>query len=230
MSVKIKEHCINCTNKSPLFKLLKPEELEIINQDRHEVIYNAREIIFKQGSPLTHVLSFNYGLAKIHVQGAENKNIILRLVKPVEFISGMGMFLDNKNQFSLTALEESSVCYIDKENFKKILQNNFPFTEAFIRHNQTFQANNLQKLINLNQKNAKGKIADALLYLANEIYNKDSFTSHLSKPELAELSGISKESAFKVLNEFENDDIILFNSNTIEIKDKKRLEVISIKG
>lgn len=230
MWIDYKEHCLTCVKKSPLFKLLKPDELEIINKDRHEVKYNAGEIIFKQASPLTHVLSFNYGLAKIHVHSSNNKNIILRLVKPVSFISGMGMFLDNKNQYTLTALEESSVCYIDKEHFKKIMQTNFPFTEAFIRHNQAFQSNNLQKLINLNQKKAKGKIADALLYLANEVYNKDSFTSHLSKFELAELSGISKESAFKVLSEFENDDIILINNNTIEIKDKKRLELISDKG
>jgi CRP/FNR family transcriptional regulator, polysaccharide utilization system transcription regulator len=230
MKLNLKEHCINCANKSPLFKLLKQSELEIINQGRHEVMYNAGETIFKQGSPLSHVLSFNYGLAKIHVQGAENKTIILRLVKPVEFVSGMGMFLDNKNQFSLTALEGSSVCFIDKENFKKVMQHNFVFTEAFIRHNQTFQSNNLRKLINLNQKNAKGKIADALLYLSNEIYKNDSFTSHLSKSELAELSGISKESAFKVLNEFECDGIIIITSNKIEIQDKRRLELISNKG
>ena len=230
MNLDLKEHCINCANKSPLFKLLKPAELEIINKGRHEVIYNTGETIFKQGSPLSHVLSFNYGLAKIHLQGAENKNIILRLVKPVEFVSGMGMFLDNRNQFSLTALEGSSVCFIDKENFKKVMQHNFVFTEAFIRHNQTFQSYNLKKLMNLNLKNAKGKIADALLYLSNEIYKSDSFTSHLSKSELAELSGISKESAFKVLNEFESDGIITITGNKVEIKDKKRLELISNKG
>ena len=89
MNLELKDHCINCANKSPLFKLLKPAELEIINKGRHEVIYNTGETIFKQGSPLSHVLSFNYGLAKIHLQGAENKNIIFEISAVSLFISAL---------------------------------------------------------------------------------------------------------------------------------------------
>ena len=225
-----REHCRQCAFKSPLFKLLQPDELDMINERRHEVTYNPGELIFKQGAPLTHLLSFNRGLAKMQVEGPDGSRIILRLVKPVEFICGMGLFSDNRNQFSLRAVSRSSVCYIDKENFKAILQRNKVFMEAFLSHIEVFQARNLQKMINLGQKHSGGRVAEALLYLSNEVYQSDSFDLHLSTSELSELSGTSKESTFKVLSDFSNQGILLKEGSQISIKDRAMLEKVSSKG
>ena len=228
--LSLKAHCAQCAAKSPLFKLLNPEELDIINRNRHEVTYNSGEMIFKQGAPLTHVLSFNQGLAKMQVEGADGARIILRLVKPVEFICGMGLFSDNLNQFTLRAMQRSSVCFIDKQNFKEILKNNTAFMMAFLRHIESFQAWTLQKLINLNQKHSGGRIAESLLYLANEVYGADAFESHLSTSELSELSGISKESAFKVLNDLSHQGIVSREGSRFAIRNKVLLEKVSRNG
>jgi len=225
-----RENCLRCTSRSPIFRFLKEEELSLLNSSRHEVVYNAGEIIFKQGSPLTHVLSFNYGLAKMQVEGPGTGRIILRLVKPVEFITGMGIFNDHRNQFSLVSLERSSVCYIGKEDFIEVIHNNREFREHFLMHIEHFQAVNLKKLLNLNQKNATGRMAEALLYLADEIYAIDSFDSHLGTQDLADLAGISKESAFKVLSEFSSQGTITKEGSVVSVLNKPLLEKISRNG
>ena len=88
-------HCIDCCRKSPIFELLRPKELKLIDDNRHEVVYNPGETIFKQGTACTHVLSFTSGLAKIHMAGLNGKNLIIRLIKPIEFITGAGLFTNN---------------------------------------------------------------------------------------------------------------------------------------
>jgi len=43
---------------SPLFRLLRKEELELINASRRRVIFKSGETIVKEGAPMSHVLSF----------------------------------------------------------------------------------------------------------------------------------------------------------------------------
>ncbi len=88
----------------------------------------------------------------------------------------------------------------------------------------------LEKLINLNQKHSKGKIAEALLYLSNEIYKSNPFTLGIQKAELAEFAGMSKEGTFKILKEFSNEKIISVDGQNIEILNVKLLSDISTKG
>jgi CRP/FNR family transcriptional regulator len=223
-------HCLHCADKSPLFTLLQPEELELMNQGRHQVRYNPGEVIFKQGAPLTHVMSFNQGLAKIQLEGPDGSNVILRMVKPVEFICAMGLYSDNRNQFSLVALKRSSVCYIDKQNFKAVLSENTTFMEAFLKYLEDFQARNLNKLISLHQKHAVGRIAEALLYLTDDVYGQDTFEMDLSTQELAEMASLSRESAFKVLNEFSSQGLLTRNGHGFTIHDKALLRKYCLKG
>lgn len=227
---KAKGPCYNCAFKSKLFRLLSRAELELMNTGRHEVIYNPGETIFKQGTPLTHVLSFNHGLAKMQVEGASGSRIILRLVKPVEFICGMGLFSDHRNQYSLMALERSSVCYIDKDNFRKVLHRNETFMEAFLQHLEEFQSRTLQKMINMNQKHTMGRVAEALLYLTDDVYAAEAFESHLSTTELSELAGISRESAFKALSDFSNMGIISRDGSQVVIKNRNLLQKMNLNG
>ncbi len=226
----LRGHCRHCAFKSPLFKLLDAGELELMNQGRHEVTYNPGEVIFKQGAPLTHVLSFNSGLAKVQLESPADSRILLRLVKPVEFICAMGLFSDHRNHFSLVAVRRSSVCYIDKHNFKEVFDRNRTFLEAFLRHLEHSQARNFQKLISLNQKHAVGRIAEALLYLSREVYGDEHFEMDLSTQELSELAGLSKESAFKVLNEFSSQGLLTRNSSSITIHNPSLLEKYSLNG
>jgi CRP/FNR family transcriptional regulator len=209
---------------------LSIEELEQINRDRHEVIYKPGETIFKQNSPLTHVMSMNRGLAKMYIQGGDNRDFILRIVKPVEFVAGVGLFLDNKHHYTLSAIDEVEICLIDSITFKQILKSNPAFNEAYIHHIHYNIADSLKKMISINQKNTKGRFAESILYLSDEIYQSDSFKTHLTKIELSELAGISRESAFKIMNELHTAMIVNFDGNEIHILNRPLLLKISEKG
>ena len=111
-------NCAECSCRSSIFKNLRPDELEQINMGRFHVGFKAGEIMFKQGTPSSHFVCITSGLAKIYIEGY-GKNLILALVKPVDYIFGPGVYIDNKHYYSVSAVEDSTACLVDTSIFKK---------------------------------------------------------------------------------------------------------------
>ena len=93
-----------------------------------------------------------------------------------------------------------------------------------------YYSKTLKKLINLNQKNRHGRIAEALLYLSEEIYMSDSFRLTISKKELADMAGISTESSFRILKELHDHGSIQLTKKHVDIVDKAYLSKLSETG
>ncbi|MCF8379577.1 MAG: Crp/Fnr family transcriptional regulator [Bacteroidales bacterium] len=219
--------CNDCVFQSKAFKFLNPEELELVNKSRFEVKYKPGEGIFKQGTACTHVVSFNSGLAKIYLEGYNNKQLIIRLVKPGEFIASPGLLSNSSHYYSISAIENSTVCFIETSVIKSIFKQNHIFGEMLMREIHVYYSSTLQKLINLNQKNMHGRLAEALLYLSNTIYGADAFTLTITKKELADMAGISTESSSRILKDLHEQGYININKKKIEIKDQKYLSRLS---
>jgi CRP/FNR family transcriptional regulator, polysaccharide utilization system transcription regulator len=223
-------NCLSCQVKSPLFFLLSDKELDLVQQNRTNVVFHPGETIRKQGTPMTHVISVNRGLAKLYLEGIEHRNAILRLVKPTTFIGGPGIYLDMIHHFSVSALIESSVCFIEIQIFKTIISQNKLFAEEFMKD---FSRNTLSvynRLINLTQKQMPGRMADTLLYLFNDIFQSSKFPLQVSKQDLADLSAMTKDSALKVLREFQNEGLIRVTDHEMELVEPEELKRISIIG
>ena len=62
------------------------------------------------------------------------------------------------------------------------------------------------------------------------IYNSHKFELHLTKQDLADISGMSKDSCVKILREFEREGIILQDRHELEIADCEKLKRISRLG
>ena len=70
-------------------------------------------------------------------------------------------------------------------------------------------------------------MADALLYLHDEIFNQSRFPMILSRFELSELSAMSRESAVKLLRDFQKEGLIRILDHELEILDIDSLRKIS---
>jgi CRP-like cAMP-binding protein len=69
-----------------------------------------------------------------------------------------------------------------------------------------------------------------LLYLNKEEFNSIDIFSHISRKDLAELSGMAIESVARILTEFSDDKIIEIKGKKIEIKNIELLKSISKNG
>lgn len=228
VSVSKSSHsCIGCQCKSHLFSLLNDEELFLVDAHKVHVHFKAGETIKKQGTFMSHVLSVNSGLAKLYIEGIEGKSSILRIVKPTSFIGGPGIYFDQRHHFTITALIESSVCFIDLQVFKDILRRNHTFAEEFLKDFSRDVLTVYNRLIYLTQKQMPGRMADALLYLHDEIFHQLKFPMILSRFDLAELSAMSRESALKILRDFQKEGLVKISDHEMEILDEEALRKIS---
>lgn len=230
---KIDEGCCkSCidTHKDNIFAPLTMEEIEFLVEEKKQIHYNVGETIIKQNTASTTVICIREGLAKLYVESTNGKNVIVRIGKNGDFITGGGLFNGSVQHFSIAALTDVQCCLIDSSKLTKLFEQNSDFAVRLLR-NHTKQNNYLlKKLVDHTQKYMPGRVADTLLYLKKEIFNSSSFEVPLTRQELAEMSNMTKESFVRILHQFKESKAIDVEGNTINILDESSLISISKNG
>ena len=211
-----------------MFSCLTTEDLEIINHNRFVVNYKPGELIYKQGGSFTHVISLTSGKVKMYIEGS--RDIIIKIAKPVELLIGPGIFIDQKHYNSASALEDVHACYIEVNNFKEVFRRNSRFAEEVTREISSKGLSGLQKMMSLNLKQTPGLVAEALIHLADDVFGTTRYKMILSRQELADLCGVTKESVIRVLKDFKHEGIIKEEEHHLEILDPNMLHKISQLG
>jgi CRP/FNR family transcriptional regulator, polysaccharide utilization system transcription regulator len=230
MTEELASTCTVCKKSSDIFKVLTEEELNRIDCHKASLQYKPGEIIFKQGAPANFFVCVTSGLVKLYIEHQNSRNLILGLARPINYIFEPGPFVDQKHTLTAVACEDTTTCLIDVAIMKDLLRNNSCFADEFIRKISAQALNLFNRISSGTQKHVYGKVADTLLYLHPGIYNENPFNLSLSRQDLADLSGITKESLIRVLKKFKEDNILNVNGNLVEILDPEKLDFISRKG
>lgn len=228
----MKTNCATCGKKSlSLLEGLSYDELNFLNEKRTEIFYRAGETIYKQGLPPIGLLCLNGGKAKITINGMREKELIVELKKPVDFLGFTEFIADKKYRTSAVALEDSSVCIIDKNDFMKVLNENSKLSLRIMSFFADELSKAQSKTLSLTQKDMDARLAEALLEycILYGLHMKDGVTIHtlLRRDDLAALSGMTSSSVSRTLTAFEKEGLIEVQGRRIKILDKKRLEKIS---
>ncbi len=217
--------CEICPFKCEFYKSLKRKSDGPVNVDTIHVTYRRHEQICRQGSDVTHAIYLLSGSAKIYIEGLNNRNIILYIMKPGAYIGLLSMFESPHYFYSIMALEDSSICMIDLNLVKDLYREDH---ELLVSLNAAFGrsvANIMNKLISLNQKQIRGRMAESLIYLS-ELNGSTTFPLGLTRRELGEMSGISEENTVRLLSEMKKENIIDVNHREISILDMRILQKI----
>lgn len=221
--------CQHCFKKSSLFKLLNTSEIDSLNNARMEVFFKKGEIIYKQGTPLTHIVIIHDGLGKIYIEGSKGRNLILNYTKKYDLNGGVGVFIDLRHHSSLMAVTDCGACFIEVSAFKTVMRNNATFMEAYIKDYSERVLHTYQQFSVLTQKNMEGRMAESILFLNAQVF-RSGVIKDVSKQDLAELTAMTKESAIRVLKEFKDDGLVEIVGQKINILDLKALEQVARHG
>ncbi len=224
-----KTNCNNCQRSSTCFIQNIEKVDEFYNTSKNHINYYKNETIIKEGTRVSNILYVLSGLVKVYIEGC-SKNIIIKILKPGDFIGLTSLYGDESYYFSASALSEVTVCSIDREEIKDLIAISCDFS----REAASWYCNNynlmLSKCLNLGLKQLNGKLANALLYLNQDEFKDYEIFQHISRKDLAELSGMASENVARILTEFSNDNIIDLKGKKIEIKNLQLLKTISKKG
>jgi len=221
-------NCSDCSLKCDIY--LTAKEMNIENElNAVTITYKKYENICKQNTIATKSIILVDGNAKMYIDGINNKNIILNILLPSNYIGLLSIFGAPNFQYNVAALTKCITCQIDIDFIKLLYYNNHNFLTriniAFVKSVSSI----MNKLISVNQKQIRGKVAESLLYLS-QLYESSKFELTITRKELAELSAISEENAVRVLTEFKNEKIIDIIGKTIELVDIEMLKKLNIIG
>jgi len=208
---------------------LSEEEIEKLSCNCALVIFRKGDPIIKQGTFSTNVAYLRNGLAKVHIAGPHHEQII-RLIKAPSYLGLPTTFGDKINQYSVTVVEKAEVCFIDMAIFRFLLSINPDFSYEIMIELCRKELEIFFRCANRTQKQVRGKIADVLLEMSDQIYNSSIFTMPVNQEEIGGLVDSSRESVSRVITEFEKDGLIRIAKKKVEILNKKSLQLVSANG
>ncbi len=214
----------------PYHELLTEEEKKSIYENSNIVRYNKRDVIFLQNTRTSHIMFLKSGLVKIYKESRLGKIFILKIDTPGTFLGLMSVFGSDIHQYSGASIDQSEVFYIDINAFRNIILQNGKYALKLIQKISNDGLFIYDRLISQSQKQLPGRIADVILYFSQEIYKSDKFIFPLTRRELAEIAGTTKESLIRTLTEFKNDKIIEMEGSKVEIKSMKIVKTLSELG
>jgi CRP-like cAMP-binding protein len=212
------------------FKNLSKSEIRLVNENRYEATFKPGEIIIKQGSPATSAVFLATGMAKVYIEGLDNKNFILGIALPSRLVVGPGVHVHARHTYSVSALTIVQACFISFEIINQLIRQNAEFAYGMLEDLSVKAYAVHNKLVSLTQKKMPGRLAEALLFFADEVCKADVFDIILSRQEMGEMTNMAKESVVRILKELESSGVIKTDCSRIQILDKEKLRVISERG
>jgi len=223
----VKCDCEQCQLKTLFFTHVSIDKLTDICEIKEERNYTNGEYITKEGEPINEFLYLKEGLVKLSKSTIEGKDQIISFSKPFDFVSLLSVFSSDTYKYSVSAVEDSTVCILDLNVVKKHAKQNAMFTMDLMTRVSEATDKIVLDNLEIKRKHLKGRVAHVLLYFANYIYEKDEFELPISRREIAEYIGMTTENVIRTLSEFRKDRIIKIFGKDILIADKKRLKNIS---
>lgn len=219
-----------CDIQAPCFQLLSMDEAEVVRSGKTQVHFRKGDNLSKQGAFASYVLFMMTGLVKQYIEGGSGGSYNLRIIQPGEFIGLSSVFTKNTFHYSSIALTDCQVFLVEKEVIAKVAKQNGMFAFSVIKRYCEQNADLFSIIQNLHYKQMNGRLADTLLYLNRIKSNNPEIFQLLSRKDIAEFSGISMESAVKLLKNFERDGLLKLKEKDIEITHPDSLAEISKRG
>jgi len=227
-------YCENCLeNSDSVFSTLSEKEKEILNENHTTSYYKKGAIIYKEGEKPSGLICLSSGKVKIFKEGVGGREQIVRMAKPIGFIGYRALFAEENYIASAVAIEDSTVCILNKESIFRIMKGNAELTLQLIKTMATELGFSNSRTVTLTQKHIRGRLAESLLFLHKTYgFEEDGSTIkvYLSREDIANLSNMTTSNAIRTLSTFASEKVIALDGRKIKILDLKKLEHISELG
>ena len=226
--------CVNCLKRrQSLLTELNADELAVLDKNRYVVEYKAGEVIYKEGGRPQGLICLNKGKVKIVKIGVNGNEQIIALKKPVDFIGFHALMGEYNYLTSAFALDDVSICIIERSDFFNIIRHNSDLAFKIIRSLAHGLKETELRVINLTQKHVRARLADALV-MVHDVYGTSSesgaLNASLKRADLAALANMTTANAIRVLSAFVKENLVEINRRSIKINNLQTLKDISVFG
>lgn len=202
-------------------------DLRQLSEQYSVTMARKKDAIYKEGSMPRGLYFLCSGKVKTSLSNEQGKELITGLYKEGDFFGYLSLLEGEKYRDSATALEDSEICMIPKDDFFSLIYTNPQVSQKFIR----IMSNNLldreEQLIRLAYNSVRKRVAEALIKLCDH-YGSDAgrIDMTISREDLANLAGTATETTIRTLSDFRQEGLVDIKSGTISILEYARLSGI----
>lgn len=195
------------------------ESLEKLAHDKRSKKFNKKDNIFFEGDYPNFLYFVNSGKIKTSKMNKDGKDFITGLYSEGDFFGYLEMIKESNYTEAASALENSELTLIPREDFLKLLYSSKEVSVKFIKMLAGSMAEKQDELLNLAYDTVRKRVADSLLKLSDKYNanNEKEFTMSISRDDLAAIVGTATESVIRTLSEFKSDGYINIKGSNITI-------------
>lgn len=217
--------CSTClARKNSLFAHNCDKDIEFLDDHKTCSYFKKSQPLFLEGSFPRGVFCLNQGKVKIFARGDEGKEQIIHIAKEGEIIGFRAMFSGESYKVSATALEESNICFIAKDDFLNMFDSNPTLRNGIMRELSKELGDRAIFITNMAQKSVRERLAFSLLLL-DDVYSGEEI--NLTREDMANFVGTATETLIRLLKDFKEEGIIEIHTRKLEIMDRDKLEKIA---
>ncbi len=206
----------------PIFSELNEEFLTKIEQMGVMRDYKKDMTILSKSYAGTGLYVITKGKVKVIENETDGREIILELLGEHDYFGEMSL-IDNKNPSAdVIAMEDTELFFLSREEFLNLLKENPNIGIALLEEMTRRLRMTDTKIKSLSISNAEGRIASAILQIAEStgIIHQGSVQVILPyQHDIANLAGTSRETVSRVLHALEKKGLIEFDGSKIRIPD-----------
>jgi CRP/FNR family transcriptional regulator, polysaccharide utilization system transcription regulator len=211
----------------PSFVELTKPQIELFNKNSYIIQHRKGETIFIQERPVTHLIYIKSGLIKLFKEIEENRNIIINIVPPRQFLGLGSVFSGDLYPYSASSIEGGELIYTATAAIRDLFEVNGKFGMRLMALLSAQKMFVIDRMIALTKKQVPGRIAEMLLDFAQNIYHTNAYMLPISRTEIADYVQTTKETVSRTLTEFKNDRIIELNDKNVVLKSLDLLGILN---
>lgn len=217
-----------CASKVSLFQHLDEVGLEEITQMISHKIVKRGETAFHEGDPLASLYILNRGSVKAYTYTREGKEQIIYVLTEGDFIGELSLLKEDKFEYNVTALEDTTFCVLSQQDFREILATSPQVRDQVMAHAYD-RIKSLEKLVQVvTNKDVDVRMAVLLSNLAVGFGVEDdrgtAINMPLSREDMAAYLGLTRETVSRRLSALQSEGILrLEGSRKVIVQDLKRL-------
>ncbi|HET8752916.1 MAG TPA: cyclic nucleotide-binding domain-containing protein, partial [Salinimicrobium sp.] len=189
--------------------------------------YKAGETIFEEGKQNNLFFMVDRGVVKTHRIDPFGKELITSIHKEGDFFGNTSLNQQSAHEEFATAMEESRVYAVSKEELKEILLKNNNISLDLI----DVLGNNIsgikEQLLEMAYGSVRKKTARTILLFSQKIRRFPTQSIRISRSDLASVAGMASESLIRTLSDFKKEGLIEIEGRNIKILDVEALKNIS---
>lgn len=222
------DHCKDCPSREKgVFCELEHMALNDLSRQKVTNTFKKGQTLFVEGNPPYGLYCISKGNVKVTKMGSDGKDSIVRLVSAGDVLGHRSIFTEQFYSATATALEDTSVCFIDKKYILKMVQSEPTVAQNIISRLGKDLGASESKIASFSQRNVFERICELLLLLKQshgvEEEGKFRLDIKLTREEMASLVGTATETLIRFLSELKEEKVIEQAGKTMYITDEEKL-------